>query len=271
MTQELICEYSIYNSLGHDRSLKFYACDEDRGIIFSHKGMKYKPTLNNTKGSLFLGGSIKTFTGESERESWKKPKIFSVTEHLLATLYATGHHNVEVQFEGPNIPIFGIMPPQSSNRELGLVKLLMQHGSPNPFNDSFQLPSFSREDTHFLFKTSGGDEDSLRISSRVDLNGFECREERIFTNDYSSPQDYLEIAGSRPYSPFHRVLSSYIGSQTQEEVEEIARHSVLDRLGAVALLANTLNRRITGNLDTWRSGHKSDIELFKEIEQGEKK
>ena len=236
--------------------LRFYR--NDSGIVFTNNGGKgeFKPTLNTTEILTLMGKRIKTFTGQSEIDGSK----YSLYEHLLATLYATGFHNIRVDISTLDLPFFGHLPPQPKNREMSLATVLMsQNRYAKPFEKLIQLPQYQRVGKNFEFMTVSPETDRLRISSRVDINGFD---EAV---EFDLESSYLQIANSRAYGPYYKWSSSYVGCETQDEVRETARHSIVDRLGALALLANTLESKLAGELITHRSGHQTDLENLRII------
>ena len=251
------------------QKLKFYP-NPNGGIVFSQNNninSIYKPTLRNVEefspGN--IPGKIKTFSSTPPNSR------YTFFEHILATLYVTGFHNIRVDFTSESTKVYGLMPPQPSNREIPLTELLRskQREFAVPFERSISLPPYSSPQNEKISFQTSPLENELEVECEVDWKGVKkkCRKNL----SVGSIEEYLDIADSRPYSWFKKLswafptFNNYTLCETPEEIEEAAKHAIVDRLGAIALLANTLDAQILGLLSTFLSGHKTDLFHLNEI------
>ncbi len=233
--------YTPYLSLGHQIITPKI---NQRGIQFTTPYETFFPNLDNVcykKSSL-----ISTFKSKKSR--------FSTFEHILATLYAKGLHNCEVSFSR-NSPI------QYKTREKQLCERINSRhlGEEFIFQESFMLPQKQWRQGDKTLISAPNSEEALNITVDSNYNGITSR--YVFSPE---KDDYESIASSRAYSRcsiFNKL--GYISDiSSQESVDELTKHAVVDILGAIALLANTKKAKVVGNFYCYLAGHRDHLNFL---------
>lgn len=190
-----------------------------------------------------------------------KKHNLSVFEHFLATMYANGIDNYGVHIHGNSLP-------QNLERELILHNLIMEKSFQKKrysFQNQFMFP-----EREFKTRKKGGIIKVMPSSSETLTINVKCKyEDLVGVYSFSPEKDnFADIASSKAYSKFPFTSNNYYHKNvTPENIIDIAKHTVVDILGAVALLANQKKARIHGEIYCYLGGHYDHLSMMKQFQQ----
>lgn len=253
---------------GEPALMRLVPASEDTGIIFQRTDLPNKP---------LIPADLDHLVSSSRCTMLKKDDaVIQTVEHLLAAVHASGIHNLLVEINGPEVPIFD--------------------GSSAPFFKQIQETGFeeqSKEAPVYRLKTPiyyshneiqliALPADEYRISYTLHYPHSPFLRSQFFSTVVDEQQFANEIAPCRTFSLYEEVMpllekklikggslengvivkgNEVLNPEGVRFPDEMARHKVLDLIGDLSLMGCYFHAHIIAI----RSGHASNHALAREL------
>jgi UDP-3-O-acyl N-acetylglucosamine deacetylase len=250
---------------GRNVSLRIKGAPEDSGILFTRVDLPGRPAMRVSVEE--AGGSARCTTlGSSEF------RLMTV-EHFLAAAWGMGVDNLAVEIDGPELPILdgSALPYAMELRNSGIVAqkrekspILIRRGLHFSMGDAVLLamPSDVLKITYVAsFPGTAAGTQLLQIVLDEDNFISEIAPARTFAlwEEVEALRNSNLARGGSLENAFLLHRDGY--SSPLRFPDEVVRHKVLDLIGDLAVLG----RPLAAHILAVRSGHRSNIELVKNI------
>lgn len=250
---------------GHRAIVHFRPAPEDHGIVFHRRDFPRLPIPVRPESAMAFDHATTLGVGTIQ---------ISTVEHTLSAAYALGIDNLDIEIEGPEVPILD--------------------GSALPFVRLFQAAGLERQRRHVRPITVAAPIDIVRGDKRISIRPaatlticyaidfphraiggqkltVEVTPETYAANiapartfGFLQELDYLRQKGLARGGSLHNAVvldEENILSGPLRFPDEFVRHKILDLLGDLALLG----RPLQGRIEAHRAGHALHSELVRRI------